>query len=454
MKTGIIQRLIDVLEDSFENLNANVSADALEDIAITIHKAMSVEARHFHTPEHVLGLVDTANSIQSLAALFHDIVYYQVDRGFSPEVSTVVSPFFHEDNSEIFINENVPQSERFFHIAMDIFDLHPGQTLAPSNGLNEFISTLVMYSKLQGTLPDKELIKIIVYIEATIPFRGLDANGLSAFDKLEMRLRQAAQNYAIPLSEDEIIATIQGAVVFANTDVENFSEPDPAQFLENTWKLLPETNIALRSGSVYSIREYRLALQKMHGFLVDLDPDTVVHQYKGVPPDDVYQKKVEHTRCNLETARDYLGTKLLATAMLEALAELTGGDAPMSLFMGDVETDIEDMKRMEDYLPAVKTPDHIDTNSSVFLLLDSGRARTDFDMKNAPLALFLYKVLGPEKVLLYTQHARRMFAGQINAKEFLGLMDPEVTSAVANACASMVLTRSEKLAKYVYKPSS
>jgi len=313
---------------------------------------------------------------------------------------------------------------------------------------------LAMPSKLQGILPDKELLKIIVYIEATIPFRGPDANGLSAFDKLEMRLRQAAQTYAIPLGEDEIISSIQGAVVFANTDVENFSEPDPAQFLENTWKLLPETNIALRSGSVYSIREYRFALQKMHGFLVDLDPDTVMHQYKGVPPDDIYQAKVQHTRCNLETAREYLGTKLLATAMLEALAELTGGDAPMSLFMGDIETDIEDMKRMEDYLPAVETPEHIDTNSTVFRLLDSGRSRTDFDMKNAPLALFLYKVLGPEKVLLYTQHARQMFAGQISAKEFLGLMDPDVTSAVANACASMVLTRSEKLAKYVYKPSS
>ena len=164
---------------------------------------------------------------------------------------------------------------------------------------------------------------------------------------------------------------------------------------------------------------------------------------------------VEHTHRNVETAREYLGTKLLTTAMLEALAELTGGDAPMSLFMGDLETGMEDMRRMEDYLPRVETPSQIDPNSAVYRLLDSGRAsQSDFDMKNAPLSLFLYKVLGPEKVEQYTIYAMQMFAGQISAKEFLSHIDPQVTSAVANACASMVLTRSEKLAKYVDRSGS
>ena len=452
MKTGTIQRLIDVLERSFKGLNVKVSAVALEDIAITIHKAMSVEARHFHTPEHVLGLVDLSNPIQSLAALFHDIVYYQVDRGFSPEVYAVIAPYFHEDNAEILVNENVPSSERFFRLALDVFGLLPGQALSPASGLNEFISTLVMCSKLESILPEKELLKTIVYIEASIPFRGPDEQGLGPFERLEIRLRQVAQTHAISMTEAEIVATIQGGVIFANKDVENFSEPEPSQFLENTWKLLPETNIALRSGDVYSIREYRQALQTMHSFLVELDPDTVLHSYKGIPPEEVYRRLVEHTHRNVETAREYLGTKLVATAMLEALAELTGGDAPMSLFMGDLENDMEDMKRMEDYLPKVETPHHIDTDSAVFRLLDSRRAgQSDFDAKNAPLARFLYKVLGPEKVQQYRGYAAQMFDGQISAKEFLSHVDVQVTSAVANACASMVLTRSEKLAKYVDK---
>jgi hypothetical protein len=335
---------------------------------------------------------------------------------------------------------------------MDAFGLQPGQALSTANGLNEFISTLVMCNKLENVLPEKELLKIIVYIEASIPFRGPDGEGLGPFEQLEVRLHQISRTHAIPLNQAEIEAAIQGAVVFANKDVENFAEPDPSQFLENTWKLLPETNIALRSGSVYSIREYRQALQKMHSFLVDLDPATVMHQYKVVPPEAVYRKMVEHTYCNVKTAREYLGTKLLTTAMLEALAELTGGDAPMSLFMGDLETGMEDMKRMEDYLPKVEVPSQIDTGSAVFRLLDSGRAsQSDFDMKNAPLSLFLYKVLGPEKVAEYTVFAMQMFTGQINAKEFLNRLDRQVTSAVANACASMVLTRSEKLAKYVDK---
>jgi len=66
----------------------------------------------------------------------------------------------------------------------------------------------------------------------------------------------------------EIEDTIVGAVVFANRDVDSFAEKDASVFLDGTWKLLPETNVALRSGRIYSIKDYRLALQKMGVSLV------------------------------------------------------------------------------------------------------------------------------------------------------------------------------------------
>jgi hypothetical protein len=249
VKTGSIQQLIDVLEQAFAGLAVSVPDQGLEMIAVTIHKAMSVEARHFHTPEHVLGLVDPANPIQSLAALFHDIVYYQVDRGFSHEVREVISPYILENGGDLFQVRKEITENRSFVLTLGVFGFGSGQVLTPSGGLNEFISALVMCHKLAQLIPEKELLKAIVYIEATIPFRGEDKDELGPFEVLARRLESICSDFGIAMDLAEQAHTIQGAVVFANKDVENFSESDPALFLDNTWKLLPETNIALRSGS-------------------------------------------------------------------------------------------------------------------------------------------------------------------------------------------------------------
>ncbi len=452
VRTGTIQQLIDVLNDAFTSLNVNVADDALEDIAITVHKAMSVEARHFHTPDHVLGLVDCSNPTQSLAALFHDIVYYQVDRGFSPEVQRIVSPYIREEDSELYIIDPPPVGDHCFQIALRIFGFTPGQRLSPNTGLNEFLSTLVMYNKMNGLLPDAELLKIIVYIEGTIPFRGQNAAGQGPFEIQRTRMVEVCREYQIPLSSHEINDIIRGAVLFANKDVENFSEEDPASFLDNTWKLLQETNIALRPGGFYSIREYRQALQKMHAFLMVLNPGVVLHRYRGTPPKAEYERRLQFTRQNVMTARQYLGLKLLTQGVLEALAEITGGNAPVSLFMGDVQKEDETEKRLEDYLPDIGTPASIDPSSRLYCLLHSGRAgQSDFDLKNSPLTLFIYKSLGDEKSQAGLANAQEMFAGRMSPLDFLQSIDTPVVGAIAQAAAFMAPTRSDRLMAFLHE---
>jgi hypothetical protein len=452
MRSGTIQQLIDVLDKAFESLHAEVPAHELESIAISIHKTMSVEARHFHTPEHVLGLVDHANPYQSLAALFHDIVYYQVDRGFSSESYAVIKSHFHEDCSEPFTIKDTNPEDRPFHMALDIFGLSIGQVLYPQGALNEFVSTLVMCRRLTGLISEKDLLKVIVYIAGTIPFQGKDKQGMWPFEILDARLRQACETYDITMAPSEIDATIQGAVVFANKDVENFAESDPAYFLDNTWKLLPETNIALRLGGAYSVREYRQALQKMCDFLCVLDPGHVFHHYKGIPPQESYQRLEASARNNIQIARDYLGIKLLTIAVLEALAEVTGGDAPVSLFMGDVQRRNTDEFGLDSFLPPIEPCCDIDPCSDIYRLLETGRgSQLSFDMKNSPVSLFVYKSLGLQRAQEYLAVAHNMFSGQLSAQEFLNLMDRDVVSAIAEACAKMVLTRSDKLEHYVHR---
>jgi hypothetical protein len=454
MMTGIILRLTEVLEQAFRNLQLDIPAAVLEDLAVTVHKAMSVVGRHYHTPEHVLSLTSSANPIQSLAALFHDLVYYQIDRGFSSEVMEIIRPYIGFNDSgdpELILPGEVHSDDFCFRAVMDIFDLSAGRILYSSPGFNEFLSALVMAKKLHDLVPQKILLQAVTYVEATIPFRGKDEQGFTPFDRLEQRLRKASQDHRIPLSEQEIIETIRGAVIFANKDVDNFSEKDPALFLVNTWKLLPETNLSLRSGGIYSIGDYRLALQQTDRFFSQMVPELVFHCYHGVPADEEYWDRVRCTRNNVSIARQYLGIKLLAVGILEALAESTGGDAPLSLFMGEARQEGEDVRSLGDTLPRRPLHPAVNHGSFIYSLLETGRASpAEFtDLRNSPLSMFIYNSLGPEGVTAGLEQARAMFDGCLEAEQFLQQIDRGLLSAIAEGCAIMVPTRSEKLRRYV-----
>ena len=71
----------------------------------------------------------------------------------------------------------------------------------------------------------------------------------------------------------------------------------PARFLDNTWKLLPESNPALHSPLVYTVRDYRIALQKMEGFLAWLPAERVFHTWGDEPkPRDPRAPRRAHDR--------------------------------------------------------------------------------------------------------------------------------------------------------------
>lgn len=309
MQVGNVQKLIAIFNHAFKSLGVDVSLEKLEDLAVTIHRAMTVQTRHFHTLAHVFNFVDPGDPIRSLAALYHDIVYYQVDMGFAPEVWRIISSYVEQRYGDFFIAETIPNDDRIAALTMDIFTMKPGQKLSSLEALNEFLSALVMNKQLGDILLEKDLMLMTLCVEATIPFRGTDQNGRSHFDALEDVLRRVAQKYDFALTEDEIVRAIKMAVNFANKDIENFAESDPARFLDNTWKLLPETNAALRLPDVYSIGMYRLALQRMAGFFNRLEPEAIFHQYHGTPPNEEYQYFTQMARKNIEIAREYLKIK-------------------------------------------------------------------------------------------------------------------------------------------------
>jgi hypothetical protein len=86
----------------------------------------------------------------------------------------------------------------------------------------------------------------------------------------------------------------------------------------------------------------------------------------------------------------------------------------------------------------------------IYKLLDSGRAsETAFDMRNSPLAFFMYSQLPQEHISLLLAIAKEMFAGNLEPRAFLQRLDASLVAAVARACSATVMTRQDKLLQIV-----
>ena len=447
MAPGTIQKTISLFRDAFDGLGVDIALLRLESLGILVHEAMTVQARSFHTPEHIFNLADATNPVQALAALFHDVVYYEIDQGFTPEIERVLTPFVEKAGERLRL-ARTPGEDTLLDLVLEIFDFQPGQLLSSTNGQNEFLSALLMVQLLKESVQPKDLVKIAACIEATIPFRGLNALGESHPMVLERRIHSINTRQALGLSETDIQQAVKWAVGFSNRDVANFAERDTGRFLDNTWKLLPETNASLRLHGIYTIGSYRKALQKMERFLDHLDPETVFNQYLDEPPPGEYERMVALAFRNVQTARQYLGLKLLAIGILEALAVITGGDAPVALFMGALREG-EDSQKMEEYLPDFPVTSSVDESSTLFGLLAFGRASaSSFDLQNSPLSLYIFRLLGWDHAHALLAHAKALFYGEIDASAFLGLLPAELVAAVANACAELATTRRAALRAY------
>jgi hypothetical protein len=446
--TGTIHRSIHLLAAALEDLGASLPLRETERLAVMINEAMTAGARSFHTPEHVFALVDAGNPHTTLAALFHDLVYFQVDLGFIPQIAQAVQSSLEMRGDELWLSASPPAQDRSLAICMAVFGFLPGEQLSPFGGMNEFLSALVMHRNLSSVLRERDLVPATACIEATIPFRKPDADGLTPAHLLERRLHAASEQLGLALSGKTIEQTVQWAVTFANRDVANFAEEEVTRFLDNTWKLLPETNPSLRTQGVYSIKSYRVALQKMNGFLRGLDPATIFAEYHGAPPEAEYQGMVWRGERNITTAREYLGIKLLTAAVLEALADISGGDMPVSLFMGDIGAQKKG-NRLEDYLPEYEPRAGTRLDETLQGLLAHGRASaSSFDLQNSPLSLYIYLHLGSDGFHDFLEAALRLFGGTVTPKSFLDSLPGGMVASVAEGCAQMAFTRAQDLFAY------
>ena len=450
MSQGMIHRLIDVFLELSSSLCDDCPDPDMERLAIMVHRIMSYQARQFHTLEHVFGFLEGADPSTALAAIFHDLIYHQVDDGLPPEVEGLLRPYLAGDAEDLRVATGVPEEDRSFHACRAVFGFEPGRPLGTASGLNEFLSALAMMKLLEGRIALPGLIAVAACIEASIPFRSPDAAGRGPGELLEARLEGMRLSGALETGKESVLAMVGRAMAFANSDVRDFALADPGRFLSNTWKLLPEANAPLRKKGTFSVREYRVALEKMQGFFRSLPPSAVFHSWRGQPDAAAMERLERAARRNLASGRAYLQAKLLAVGLLEAVAELSGGDAPMALFMGDLPLDGSEQESLVSYLPVSPAPPWLDPGNAVYLLLSQGRLdESSFDLKNSPMALYLYCAIAPASWQERSKAAEAFFAGRMDAAAFLLGFERSLRDAIIEACCRMVPTRRAALKTWV-----
>ncbi|HET9625846.1 MAG TPA: hypothetical protein VFP84_31005 [Kofleriaceae bacterium] len=451
-----MHEIVNALWRALHELGSPATTHEIERWGFSIHAALSAAGREFHNHDHVIHLVTDGDPLEVIAALYHDAVYIQVDQG--PPRS------MHDELSRVMAQS--PEGWRVLPAAAEpvtgdvlhVFGRKVGDVVTPTTGLNEFASALVASIQLAGALSREQRIGVAACIEQTIPFR---------VDPVPELHRRCAE---LGLAGDVLRQTVRRAVRVGNRDVENFADNDPACFLDNTWKLLPESNPALHSPMVYTVRDYRIALLKMESFLAWLPADRVFHAWDDEPRPEVHARRVARTTGNLELAVRYLRAKLYSIGLVEAIAELTGGDVPVDYFMGGSKSPARPgLRRIDQFLPALdleprdatraavnppappaesgrEGPLSIDLDPSLHRLLAEGRAsESSFDTGPSPLGAFLHATVGEREVMKGVERAKQWWAGAGDAAAFLASQPPRPVAAIARAAANIIETRRDRL---------
>ena len=447
MAISTINRFIFVFDTAFQALPVRVTMVETERLAKFVHYAMESKSRAYHTAGHVFGMCEGMKPLQVLAALFHDLVYYQLDAGFPVHSASLLDDVTRSEGGQLILQpiraDDVPLS-----LCAALFGFAPGQVLPLYGGMNEFLSAVVAARLLQAHLSPADLVAVVAFIEATIPFRKPDHLGKTAADRLAERVEVQYRSLFSDLDSDSLHALVNrvvwDAVALTNRDVSSFSEQDPGLFLSSTWLLMEESNAPLAVAGMYTLQEYRHGLTRMDAFLRSLDSGNIFQHFKGYPSHEDVAELCAAADRNIAFACDFLGAKITSLAIVEALALCTGTDGPIAMFLGDIRSAYGRPERVEDFLPKVATSDVF--NPDLLRVFEKGRTlESTNDLTASPITAFVYRCIGHEGTTHALGQARKMFDGALTPLAFLQSLERNMVRAIASACSNIALSRRDAL---------
>jgi hypothetical protein len=445
MVMATVNRFIRLFDSAFAELSIPVSAAQVERLAICVHQSMDSKARAYHTAGHVFGLCEGMNPRQVLAALFHDVVYVQLDGGLPMQAIDLLKGVTRNEGDAMILAEIAP-SDSATQLCARVFGFQLGHTLQLYGGLNEFLSAVLAARLLQPFLKPVDLLAVVACIEATIPFIAPDATGTNRTEALANRVIAEAVVLSIP-GDTQAVANeiIRDAVALSNRDVGGFAQSDIGRFLSSTWLLIQESNAPLLALGIYSLTDYRSAFVRMNEFLNSVNPAHIFLAYDGTPDADHCESMRAAAHRNIRFACDFLDAKIVSIALIEALALCTGGNCPISMFLGDISHKYGKPDRIENFLvqpPSVSSS----LNHELLHVFEKGRPlESSNDLTASPLTTFTYRSMGHDGTVAALKVAQTMFADTANALAFLRALPRDMVIDIARACSEIALSRKDAL---------
>jgi hypothetical protein len=341
----------------------------IEDWALLIHEQLTHDSRRYHGISHMFSLAAGMAPLALLAAFFRD-VFVVLPRPLDPQqlahdihvqFCSVLNRHFGESNGadealtnsdhwnvlepgSLTLRRDLDTHDVRLALLADVFDYQPGQDLTELasrqfSGFDIFLSAVIMTWMLGDVLSLAQLGQIYVCLQASIPFRTNPPVG-AYVPVLYERFKLLNEKYQLLLTDQAVQDTIQRAFDFLNRVLGNMVTTDLPEFIEHTWALLPEHDVALRNKSaLYTQTDMYQALHHMMisaGQIAGLAAQRNLYtSFRGYPTPDELQQFNDQVQSNLQLVLIYLQARYVAAAMTTSLAILTGGDVPYSFFHGD-----------------------------------------------------------------------------------------------------------------------
>jgi len=230
----------------------------------------------------------------------------------------------------------------------------------------------------------------------------------------------------------------------SNQDVCSFYSKDFGEFISGTWNLILENNPIFKN-PLYTVIDYRKALQKVRGFFSILKAENVVHEWGNQPTHSQCVEMKNQVATNLSHAILYLDLKLIEITLLEVFAISTGGDAPFFLLIGENSSG-SIQAPIERYFPEIKKRVNQEMNEVVFEVLKKGRkAKSSFDFNHSPIAAFLYENMTAEEVKTLIMKAQEFHEAKLSSEQFINSFRKELLQPITNGLSEISWSRKLKI---------
>lgn len=437
----------DYLLKAFIDLGFSLTEEEIDSISHLIVEGMTGKWRMFHNFNHLLMVSNTGDPLITLAGLFHDLIYLQIDEHIPFNFTPYLTPFIIKKGNIFCIKSSLNYQDTCFSIVRQIFNLELGDSLSSPKGQNEFLSALTAAKILESYLPLPLITRIVTMIELTIPFRHSTSKNKTIPQELQEKLEKVNQDFNIGLTPSEITTTICQAVILANIDISGFASANVIDFINNTWLLLPETNHALRDTYKYTIQDYRLSLANTTKFINFLKPNLIFHRYHNEPNIDTFQELINICERNLIIGRLYLEIKLVSLAILEAISTRFFPYLPLAFFWGISPYSEIKYPSIFDFLPSfspLKSDNSLE-NTIIQLLSLECNSYLFPDINLSRFSSLILHYLSFDSIIQYQSPCYLFFDSQLSREEFLAFFPPNLISMITDSMVKLFSHRHIKV---------